>query len=138
MAGLRSPAYRIPLPGIFIMHGRPFGQHDSTGRFIHLWRDMNVQNRAKDKRPNPQRSRMSQQIIQAHQALGAKIRRLRKKKGLSQEEFAALCGLSPSQMAKIEEGSDYRIPFSMLWRFATRLQISIVELLSGIDRKRAA
>lgn len=91
-----------------------------------------------NKRFKPQSSRMPLQIIQAHQSLGAKIRRLRRKKGLSQEEFAVRCGLSARQMEKIEDGSDYRIPFSMLCRFATRLQISIVELLSGIDRRRAA
>ena len=97
-----------------------------------------MQSSTKKKRPKPKSSATPLQIAQAHQALGAKLRRLRTKKGFSQEEFAALCGLSPSQMEKIEEGSDYHIPFSMLWRFATQLQISIVELLSGIDKKQAA
>lgn len=96
-----------------------------------------MQTRSRNKRRSPQSPAQPREIAQAHEALGAKIRRLRRKKGLSQEEFAAQCGLSPRQMEKIEEGSNYQIPFSMLWRLALRLEMSMTDLFSGIDKRQA-
>ena len=79
-----------------------------------------------------------QDIARAHQeALGAKIRALREARGLSQQAFAAGCGLDRRQMQKIEQGES-EIWFSVLFRVAMRLEVSLFHLLEGIDEYQEA
>ena len=67
----------------------------------------------------------------AHKALGQRIRRLRKKKGLSQEAFAAMCGIGTRYVAKIEMGES-TLPFSVLTQIAENLDVTVFALLRGI------
>jgi len=67
----------------------------------------------------------------AHKALGQRIKRLRQKKGLSQNDFAAMCGIGPRYVAKIEQG-ETTLPFSVLTQIAENLDVTVFALLKGI------
>jgi transcriptional regulator with XRE-family HTH domain len=58
---------------------------------------------------------------------GQRVRRLRKAKGLSQEAFAAECGLDRTYMGGIERG-ERNVALRNIERIAGTLRISISEL----------
>lgn len=61
--------------------------------------------------------------------LGERIEELRKEKGLSMREFAALCGISKSQVNELgNSGVDFR--YSTLLKIANGLEVSVSELLN--------
>ena len=60
--------------------------------------------------------------------IGNKIRNLRKKKGFSQEEFAAEAELGRTYMGRIERG-EQNISIQNLIKIAITLQVEVVELL---------
>jgi transcriptional regulator with XRE-family HTH domain len=64
-------------------------------------------------------------------ALGAKIRELRSKKGLSQEAFADLCGIHRSHMGEIERG-ETNITLSTLLVISQKLETPVATLFKGI------
>jgi transcriptional regulator with XRE-family HTH domain len=64
--------------------------------------------------------------------LGVKVRSLRMAKGLSQEEFAELCGLHRNYIGGIERG-ERNVAFLNLLKIATALKISLSELFKGIE-----
>jgi len=64
-------------------------------------------------------------------ALGARIRELRHKKGLSQEAFADHCGIHRSHMGEIERG-ETNLTLSTLLVIAQKLDITISALFKGI------
>jgi ribosome-binding protein aMBF1 (putative translation factor) len=63
--------------------------------------------------------------------LGARIRALRKARGLSQEAFAAECGLDRTYVGGIERG-ERNVAIRNLALIAKGLGISMSELLSGL------
>lgn len=64
--------------------------------------------------------------------IGLRIKALREKTGLNQDDFAAVCGLHRAYVGKIENGRfDLRI--TTLHRIARGLKIEISALLKGID-----
>ena len=72
---------------------------------------------------------LKMQAIQ--KALGARIRELRHKKGLSQEAFADHCGIHRSHMGEIERG-ETNLTLSTLLVIAQKLDITISALFKGI------
>jgi transcriptional regulator with XRE-family HTH domain len=62
-------------------------------------------------------------------ALGSAIRRLRKEKGMSQEQLALLAGVDRSHLGRIER-ADNEIAFLLLVKIARALDTT-VEQLSG-------
>lgn len=66
--------------------------------------------------------------------LGQRIRELRKKRGLTQVEFAALCGVPQSRISTIENGS--RIPnLETVLRLASALDCKVTALMSIFDNR---
>lgn len=66
--------------------------------------------------------------------LGERVRSLREKRGLSQEDLAHETGFGRSFMSAIERGKkDVRI--STLVKLATIFKVSLSQLLRGIDEE---
>jgi len=63
--------------------------------------------------------------------IGERVRDLRKAKGLSQEAFAAECGLDRTYMGGIERG-ERNVALRNIARIAHTLGISISELMRGL------
>jgi transcriptional regulator with XRE-family HTH domain len=64
-------------------------------------------------------------------ALGARVRSLRKDRGLSQEAFAAQAAIDRSYMGGIERG-ERNVTLETLVRLANALGISLAELVEGV------
>lgn len=64
--------------------------------------------------------------------LGLKIRELRKKQGLSQEEFAYRANIDRSYVGQIERG-ERNIAFLNLLKIARALEVTLSELMDGIE-----
>lgn len=64
--------------------------------------------------------------------LGARIRELRTRKDLSQEELAHICGLHRSHMGEIERGQA-NITLSTLRILAQKLQTTPSDLLKDLE-----
>jgi len=60
-------------------------------------------------------------------AFGAKVRSMRKEKGLSQEAFAALAGIDRSYMGHIERG-EKNITLTKIYQISNALKIDIRSL----------
>lgn len=64
--------------------------------------------------------------------IGLRIKALREKTGLNQDEFADVCGLHRAYVGKIENGRfDLRI--TTLHKVAQGLKMDLATLLKGID-----
>ncbi|HEV3037702.1 MAG TPA: helix-turn-helix transcriptional regulator [Candidatus Angelobacter sp.] len=74
-------------------------------------------------------------LQQIARSLGSKIRQLRRKKGWSQEEFAAVCDLHRSHMGKIERG-ETNLRLSTLLVISENLDVSVEELLTAAEARR--
>lgn len=66
---------------------------------------------------------------------GAEVRRLRLKKGLSQEAFAELCGLHRTYVGAIERG-ERNVSIDNIARIAQALGVPIGELFPAAATKR--
>ncbi len=69
--------------------------------------------------------------------LANNIRRLRRVKGLSQEELADICGIHRTYVGSVER-SERNVTLSSLELFANALGVSVVQLLTPVaddDRK---
>ena len=64
--------------------------------------------------------------------IGQRIRALREKTGLNQDEFAELCRVHRAYVGKIENGR-FNVRISTLHRIAHGLKITLSVLLKGID-----
>lgn len=62
--------------------------------------------------------------------LGANIKKLREKEGLSFREFANICGIDHSKISKIEKGQK-NISFLTILRFAEALGVHPMQLLEN-------
>ncbi|MBY8156359.1 helix-turn-helix domain-containing protein [Vibrio fluvialis] len=62
-------------------------------------------------------------------AFGARIRQLRKEKGLSQEALADLAGIDRSYMGHIERG-DQNITLTKIYQISEALRVSVSDLIS--------
>jgi transcriptional regulator with XRE-family HTH domain len=67
-------------------------------------------------------------------AVGCRIRKLRRRKGFSQEGFADHCGLHRTYMGGIERG-EHNLTVQTLLTVAEGLDITLSKLLSGIERE---
>jgi transcriptional regulator with XRE-family HTH domain len=66
--------------------------------------------------------------------LGERVRELRKKRGLTQVEFATLCGIPQSRISTIENGS--RVPnVETVLRLASALGCKATVLMSVFDNR---
>ncbi len=68
--------------------------------------------------------------------LAQNIRKLRQKKGLSQEKLARLADISTATLVKIEAGIAKEPTITTVTKIADALEISIDELIGRIRRKR--
>ncbi len=64
-------------------------------------------------------------------AFGKRIREIRKKRGLSQEAFAALCELDRTYVGGIERG-ERNVSLRNIQRIAQALKMSIADVMDGI------
>ena len=68
--------------------------------------------------------------------LAENIRRLRKKKGLSQEKLARLADISNNTLIKIEQGIAKEPTITTVTKIASALGVSIDELVKGNKNNR--
>ena len=68
---------------------------------------------------------------QVQRQLGDRIRKLRQKKGWSQEEFAAISGLHRTYIGAVERG-EKNLTISTIHTLAKTLDTTIVQLFRGI------
>ncbi len=73
----------------------------------------------------------SMQMPPFQRALGEKVRRLRMKRGWTQEEFAHRCGMERSYMGVVENGK-YNFTLKTVYKLAKGLDTSVSALLKGI------
>jgi transcriptional regulator with XRE-family HTH domain len=71
-------------------------------------------------------------MIYQHEVTGRIIRKLRLKKGLSQEVLSGLAGISRSHLAMIEAGT-INASVDTLWRIAEALDMKLSELISLVE-----
>ncbi len=67
----------------------------------------------------------------ALKALGAQIRTLRKIKGLTQEDLAALCDFDPTYVSLLERGQR-NPPFSTLLKITCHLGVPLRDLVAEV------
>ncbi len=67
-------------------------------------------------------------------SVGVVVRRLRKKKKLSQEVFSGLVGIARSHLAMIETGTK-QPNFETIWRIANAFEIPPHELVKHIEQE---
>ncbi len=68
--------------------------------------------------------------------LAENIRRLRKKKGLSQEKLARLADISNNTLIKIEQGIAKEPTITTITKIASVLEVSIDELVKANKAKK--
>ena len=71
------------------------------------------------------------QII-VQQRLGKRIQNLKKRRGLTEEKLALLCGMSALNLRKIEQG-EVNLAISTIVHLAKALDITIARLFRGIS-----
>ncbi|MEI4274104.1 helix-turn-helix transcriptional regulator [Klenkia sp. LSe6-5] len=80
------------------------------------------------------------------QALGHRIGELRVRRGLSQQKLASLCGMSDTNLEAMEQGKQSSVradtrtanpTLDTLWALASALDVSVVDLLAGLDNPPA-
>ena len=64
-------------------------------------------------------------------SFGSRVRTLRQSKGLSQEAFAALCGLDRTYISGIERGVR-NVSLANISRIARSLDLSLSQLMKGL------
>lgn len=65
------------------------------------------------------------------QTLGARVRRLRRDQGISQEDFADACGFARSYMSRIERGTA-NLSLDAVERLANAFGLTAEELFKGL------
>jgi transcriptional regulator with XRE-family HTH domain len=64
--------------------------------------------------------------------VGRKIRKLRKDRRLEQAELAAMVGMQPADLARVERG-EYRISLDVLFRLLGVFEASVDDFLSHTE-----
>jgi transcriptional regulator with XRE-family HTH domain len=67
------------------------------------------------------------------QAIGRRVRKLRSKRGWTQEAFAAHCGIHRAHMGEIERG-ERRITTGTLQKLSKGIGVSLSMLFRGIEK----
>ena len=75
-------------------------------------------------------STLRSKFMYEHFDIGTQIRRLRTKKGLTQEKFAELSGLSVNFISKLERGQMDNISITNIIKICNAMNISISELVN--------
>jgi len=70
--------------------------------------------------------------ILVQQRVGKRIQNLRKKRGLTQEQLAQLCGKNALKLSRIERG-EVNLAISTIVHLAKALDITIARLFRGIQ-----
>jgi len=65
------------------------------------------------------------------EAIGAKVRKMRKERGLSQEAFADRCGINRGHMGQVER-SEKDVTISTLRKISRGLGMTVSQLLDGV------
>lgn len=68
-------------------------------------------------------------ISQLQQKIGQRIRELRESKGISQQNFAAICNFEKANLSRIEAGRT-NPTVSTLYKISQALEITISELVN--------
>lgn len=74
----------------------------------------------------------------AEESLGQRIRRLRRRKGLSVDKFSKLADVSKNQVTQIETGVTRQLRSDTLSRYAEVLGVSVEYILTGLTPSRAS
>lgn len=69
--------------------------------------------------------------MNVYAAIGAKVRRLRKEQGFSQEAFAYRCRLNRGHMGQVERG-EKNITIATLRKISRGLGMTVSKLLDGL------
>jgi transcriptional regulator with XRE-family HTH domain len=64
--------------------------------------------------------------------VGQRIRTLREKRGLSQEEFADICGLHRTYVGSVERG-ERNLTLNSLQTLSKALKVKMADILKGLD-----
>lgn len=72
---------------------------------------------------------MRKQYLSLNEIVGINIRKIRKERGLSQEEFAEICGLHRNYLSSIERG-ERNITLDTLSQISNAINLSPIKLLS--------
>ena len=71
-------------------------------------------------------------MVDALEALGARVQAIRQNLGISQEELAGRCGFDRTYISMVERGKR-NISFYNLLRLARGLNVSVSKLTEGLD-----
>jgi transcriptional regulator with XRE-family HTH domain len=71
--------------------------------------------------------------LRSVEIIAANVRRLRAEKGLSQDQVADAAGLQTASYSRVERGESDDVLLSTLQKIAGGLDVSVLELLDGID-----
>lgn len=75
-----------------------------------------------------------EQVQFDRKAVGRAVRKLRKKKGISQEVLSGLAGIARTHLTMIENGTK-QANFETIWRLAVALGIRPSELVACIEQE---
>lgn len=77
-----------------------------------------------------------QDLIKVRKMIGARIRRLSRERGWSQERLALESGLARSFIGQIQRG-EKAVRMSTLCKIAAALKVTFAELMAGVDDFRS-
>jgi len=66
------------------------------------------------------------------QRVGLRLRKLRERRGWSQEEFADICGLHRTYVGSVERG-ERNLTLNSLQTLAKALKVRMADILKGLD-----
>jgi transcriptional regulator with XRE-family HTH domain len=72
---------------------------------------------------------MSKNSLSLNEIVGINLREIREERGLSQEDFAEVCGLHRNYLSSIERG-ERNITLDTLSQIAAAINVSPIQLLS--------
>jgi len=72
---------------------------------------------------------MSKNSLSLNEIVGINLREIREKRGLSQEDFAEVCGLHRNYLSSIERG-ERNITLNTLSQISAAINVSTIQLLS--------
>lgn len=73
-------------------------------------------------------------LLLLEKAVGARIREFREKQGLSQEQFASICGLHRTFVGTVERG-ETNLSLQSMATIAMGLDVTLSELFEGVESR---